>query len=108
MFNNYGYLIPANSKKSLLIFGMFTWFDLLLFSGGVALSLILLLVLPVETLTYAIIALLPGVACGFLVMPVPNYHNILTIIKNVYEFYTARQRYVWKGWCFNDGKGDEK
>ncbi|HHW69286.1 MAG TPA: hypothetical protein GX747_03015 [Tenericutes bacterium] len=106
--NNYGFLIPANSKKSLLIFGLFRWFDLILFSSGIAVTLLLLLLLPVESLFFAIIALMPGVICGFLVMPVPNYHNILNIIKNVYQFYTTRQRYVWKGWCFTDGEENKK
>lgn len=51
------YLIPANTKKSMLIFGLFTKFDLILFGIGVGLSLILLLALPVEQIMYAIIAL---------------------------------------------------
>lgn len=50
------YLIPANTKKSMLIFGLFTKFDLILFGIGVGLSLILLLALPVEQIMYAIIA----------------------------------------------------
>ena len=104
------YLIPANSKKSMLIFGLFNKFDLMLFGSGIALSLLLLLILPVDELLFAIIALAPGVVTGVLVIPIPNYHNIRTIIGLAYEFYTTRQQFIWKGWCFDDGedKGSKK
>jgi len=96
------YLIPANSKKSMLYFGIFNQFDLILFCLGVGISLLLLMVLPVDDLLYAIIAIAPGCVCSFLVMPVPNYHNVMTFIRIAIEFYTSRQQFVWKGWCFND------
>ena len=102
------YLIPANSKKSMLYFGLFNTFDLILFCSGVGLSLLLLVILPVEQLAIAIIAILPGLICGFLVMPVPNYHNIRTIIGLAWEFFTTRQKYIWRGWCFFNGKADKK
>lgn len=97
-----GYLIPANSKKSMLLFGVFNKFDLILFASGISLSMILLLILPVEKLTFTIIAILPGVVSSFLVFPVPNYHNVLTIIKSMIEFFTTRQKFIWKGWCIAD------
>lgn len=102
------YLIPANSKKSMLYFGMFNKFDLILFGTGIGVSLLLLMILPVEELLWAIIALAPGVITGVLVIPVPNYHNIRTIIRLAYEFYTTRQQYVWKGWCLGNGNEDKK
>lgn len=105
---NNNFLIPANSKKSMLIFGLFNTFDLILFSSGVFVSLILLMILPLEDLTFAAIALAPGVVCGFLVLPVPNYHNIRTIIKTTFEFFTTRQRFVWKGWCFQNEEENRK
>lgn len=40
-----GFLIPANSKKSLLYFGLFNMFDLILFGSGIAVTTILLLTL---------------------------------------------------------------
>ena len=98
------YLIPANSKKSMLIFGLFNRFDLIMFGTGIAVSLLLLLILPVDQLLFAIIALSPGVITGVLVIPIPNYHNIRTIIGLAYEFYTTRQQFIWKGWCFEDGE----
>ncbi len=79
-----GYLIPANSKKSTLIFNLFTPFDLTMFSIAMVLA--------------------PACVTGFLVMPVPNYHNIFTVIQNAWIFFTNNQRYKWKGWCFTDGK----
>lgn len=102
------YLIPANTKKSLLKFGVFNTFDLILFGSGIAVSLILLLLLPVEQLKFAIIAILPGLVTGFLVFPIPYYHNVLTVIINFFTFFTTRQQFVWKGWCVTDGEEDSK
>lgn len=102
------YLIPANSKKSMLLFGLFTKFDLALFLIGVGVSLLLLMVLPIDQLLFAIIALAPGLTCAFLVFPVPNYHNIRTVIMLAWEFYTTRQKYIWRGWCYKDGEETDK
>lgn len=93
------YLIPANTKKSQLFFGLFNTFDLILFGTGIGISLLLLISLPVESLPIAIGAISPGLITGFLVFPIPNYHNVLTVIKNVVIFYTTRQDFIWKGWC---------
>lgn len=102
------YLIPANSKKSMLKFGMFTTGDLILFGIGICVSLILLLTLNVSKLSIGLIAIAPGCICGFLVMPVPNYHNVRTFIKIAWEFYTTRQKFIWKGWCFSDEEEGNK
>ena len=102
------YLIPANSKKSMLLFGLFTKFDLALFLISVGVSLLLLMVLPIDQLLFAIIALAPGLTCAFLVFPVPNYHNIRTVIMLAWEFYTTRQKYIWRGWCYKDGEETSK
>jgi hypothetical protein len=102
------YLIPANTKKSLLYFGLFNKFDLILFGSGIALSILLLLILPVEQLMFAIIAVIPGLVTGFLVFPIPHYHNVLTVIRNAFIFFTTRQQFVWKGWCVKDGEEDNK
>lgn len=105
---NNSYLIPANSKKSMLKFGVFNTVDLIIFGCGLGLSFILMMTLPVEEFIIAVLAILPGIICGFLVLPVPNYHNIRTVIANAWEFYTTRQKYVWKGWCFEDGERNKK
>lgn len=103
-----GYLIPANSKKSMLIFGLFTTFDLIMFGTGLATTMLMLLIFELENLWITAMVLAPACITGFLVMPVPNYHNIFTILQNAIEFFSNNQRYIWKGWCFNDGKEDKK
>ena len=96
------YLIPANSKKSALIFGLFKPVDLVILSIGITLSFILLLALHVEDLTFAIIAIMPAAICAFLVFPVAYYHNVRTFIAIAFDYFTTRQKYVWKGWCYLD------
>lgn len=102
------FLIPANTKKSQLFFGLFNKYDLILFGTGIGISLILLMALPIDKLTYAIIAIMPGLVTGFLVFPIPNYHNVLTVIKNIITFYTTRQQYIWKGWCVTSEQESDK
>ena len=102
------FLIPANTKKSMLIFGVFTTLDLIIFGVGVSLSILLLLIVSPNTLLTACIDLAPGVICCFLVLPVPNYHNIRVIIQEIYRFYTSRQKFIWKGWCVKDEYGESK
>lgn len=96
------YLIPANTKSGNLIFNVFTWFDLTLFLSGIGVSLLLLLIVSPGTLLSAFICLLPGLTCSMLVVPVPNYHNILTVLKEMISFFNGRRNYKWKGWCYTD------
>ena len=96
------YLIPANSKKSMMIFGLFYPFDLILFCTGLGATLLLLIILPVAEMIYSIIAITPVLVTAFLVFPIPNYHNVLTVIINAITFYTTRQNFIWKGWCVLD------
>lgn len=93
------YLIPANSKKSMMIFGMFYTFDLILFGSGLGVTFLLLMILPLSSITMSIIAIAPGLITGLLVFPIPNYHNTLTVLIEMWEFFTTRQKYIWKGWC---------
>lgn len=76
---NEDYLIPANSKRSRLIFGLFTIFDLIMFGFGLAITLFLLMVVPLSSTFITIVVLAPALVTGFLVMPVPNYHNVKTL-----------------------------
>lgn len=100
--NNDVYLIPANSKKSMMIFGMFYPFDLILFGTGLSVTLLLLMILPLDSLIVSLIAISPGLITGLLVFPLPNYHNTLTVLIDVINFFTTRQKFVWKGWCVMD------
>ena len=96
------FLIPANSKKSALILGLFKPADLVIISIGVILSFILLLTLPIEQMTYTIIAIFPASFTAFLVFPMAYYHNVRTFIVILFKYLTSRQKFVWKGWCYID------
>lgn len=103
---NGNYLIPANSKKSEMILGLFTPVDLILFASGVGLTVVLVLALAARTssLGAMILMLLPALISAFLVFPIPNYHNVLQLIINIYSFYFIKQRtYKWRGWCYKHG-----
>ena len=104
---NNSYLIPANSKKSQLILGYFTGIDLGLFITGCALSLLLLMLINDATPMEMIIILLPALITGLLVMPVPNYHNVLQFILNVVNYIVNPRRYYWRGWCARYEREDE-
>ena len=106
---NGNYLIPANSKKSMKIFGVFRKFDLILFGCGVLATMIMVMVLPIADLKVAVIAIMPAAITGFLVFPVPLYHNVLTVIITAWTFFTTRREFVWKGWCVtSEFKEDKK
>lgn len=101
------YLIPANSKKSELILGLFTTVDLILFGTGLLITTVLIIVFQgdLQSLWTALLVLAPALITGFLVFPIPNYHNVLQLIINMYTFYFVRQRiYKWRGWCFKDDR----
>ena len=98
------YLIPANTKRGRLILGWFRPFDLALFGCGILVTFVLLAFVPMPNIGMLMVVLAPALITGFLVMPVPYYHNMLNIIVEMYEFFTNRQTYRWKGWCWRDGK----
>lgn len=107
MYDNY--LIPANTKRGKLILGWFRPFDLVLFGTGVLVTILLLSILDVGNVWVTILTLAPAFVTGFLVIPVPNYHNMLNIIIEAYEFYFVnRQKYRWKGWCYRDVSSKNK
>ncbi len=106
MGNNY--LIPANSKKSMLILSFFNQVDLIIFGTGVGLSLIFMLAIKTSDLSTSILILLPALIASFLVIPIPNQHNIRTLIGNIYSFFAKRRTYYWKGWCNSYVEDDKK
>ena len=99
---NNQYLIPANTKRGQLILGWFRPFDIMLFGCGILVTLLLLLVCPLTNTFLTVVILSPALITGFLVMPVPYYHNMLTIVVELYYFLTNRQTYRWRGWCYRD------
>jgi hypothetical protein len=103
------YLIPANSKKSILYFGLFNKFDLILFGSGIGATLLMMTLLPTGGSWLRIgIIVAPAVITGLLVFPVPNYHNVLSLLRSVWNFFTTRQRFIWKGWCVRDEFKEEE
>ncbi len=94
---NGNYLIPANSKKSGMILGLFTPIDLIIFGSGVGLTLILLIALQAASLSTIIAILSPALISGFLVFPVPNYHNVLQLIINMVTYFFKPKDYIWRG-----------
>lgn len=96
------FIIPANSKSGKLIFSLFTPFDLILLSSGIVVSILSILLFAPGSFSGLIIALLPGLICGALVIPIPNYHNTYTVLKDLIEFFYKRRNYKWEGWRVSD------
>ena len=99
---NNQYLIPANTKRGQLIFGIFMLNDLIIFGIGIGITLLALVIMSLtDTMSNvtSILAILPGLVAVFLVFPFPNYHNVRTAIGELIAFYTNRQKYKWRGWC---------
>lgn len=103
-----GFLVPANSKKGTLILNMFRPFDLIMFGVGAAVSLLLFMIVPSDNTVGIIVSCLPVGITGLLVVPIPNYHNVLCAIQSVFRFFFERRNYSWKGWCFYEKFGKEK
>ena len=104
--NNNSYLIPANSKKSMLILGFFNPTDLVIFITGCVITFLLLLVIRTNTLKEAFLIVAPALFSAFLILPVPNHHNLRTFIGNVYHYFTNRRSYYWRGWCMSRGENE--
>lgn len=102
------YLIPANSKKSQLILGFFNGFDLTLLIIGVGITIMLLLLIKSEDIGVMLLLASPALFAIFLVLPVPHYHNVMTLLGNIYRFYTGRKKYYWRGWCVGYGNNRNK
>ncbi len=104
------YIIPANSKKSQLIFNVFRPFDLFgVLLPGVILTTAFLFMFPGDTISDITIKLTPIAIALFLVMPIPFYHNVLVYLQEVIKFFYNQKRYYWRGWCASyvgDDDGD--
>lgn len=106
------YIIPANSKKSQLIFNVFRPIDLFgILLPGALLTVLFLFIFPGDTITAIVIKLAPVSLALFLVMPIPFYHNVLVYIREVYLYFNSQRRYYWRGWCASyvgsDGDANE-
>ncbi len=101
------YLIPANSKRSMLIFGLFAPIDLIIFSVGAGLTIILMLTFQANTLHDVFMILLPLLISSTLVLPVPNHRNVWTLASNIYQYLSNRRTFFWRGWCMTNGEEDQ-
>lgn len=96
------FLIPANSNSGKLIFNIFTRFDLILVSSGLVVTILTLLIFSPSSFGGLMVCLVPALVCGALVVPIPNYHNVFTVLKETIEFFYQRRNYKWEGWCTGD------
>ena len=67
----------------------------------------MLMLMPSDSTVGILIALLPAGVTGLLVVPIPNYHNVLCAIQSIIAFYGNSREYEWKGWCFYEQYKDE-
>ncbi len=98
------YIMPANSKKSGLILGLFTYADLMVLGIGMTVTAALLLMFKDSGLLLMLLGVLPGIISALLVFPIPNYHNVMQFIINVFTFFSGRRKYEWKGWVRTNEK----
>lgn len=103
-----GYLVPANTKKSLLIFGILRPIDAIILAIGISITVILLLLAQDANIFVLVVVCIPMLVSLGLVLPIPNYHNTLVAIQSILRFYNERRNYVWKGWCIYDEFKDSK
>ena len=98
---NNQFLIPANTKRGKLILNIFRPIDLGIFLTGVIITFALLVILSSLHITgwWNILAVLPGLVVTGLVIPIPNYHNVMVCIGEIISFYSNNRNYKWRGWC---------
>ena len=96
------YIIPANSNQGKLIFNLFTKFDLILVTSGFAITILGLLLIPIGSFKVFVIICLPMLITAMLVIPIPYYHNVYTVLKELIQFFYNRRNYKWEGWCSRD------
>ena len=97
--NNNQYLIPANTKRGKYILSIFRPVDLAVFLTGVSISFILLIAFPNTGSLIKIFSVFPGLICAGLVVPLPNYHNVMVCLGEIISFYSNNRNYKWRGWC---------
>ena len=103
------FIVPSNSKKQGLIFGFMKLPDVFILSIGVGLSFILFMSIPVDKIGIAILCLLPILISGFLVFPIPNYHNTRYLIGVIIRYYFQDiRKYYWRGWCYQYERPNEQ
>ena len=102
------YLIPANSKKGQLLFGVFRPIDLGVLISGAFVTLLLLFIIKGDEIPTIVVKLLPLTICVLLVVPVPYYHNVLVLIQEAVIFIMEPKQFSWRGWCAKYEYGSEQ
>ena len=97
-----GALVPANTKKSMLIFGMLRPVDAIILGVGISISVILLILFSNGGTIITLVSCIPMAISLVLVLPIPNYHNTLVALQSILRFYQERRNYIWKGWGVYD------
>ena len=105
---NQQYLIPANTKRSMLIFGLFKPIDLIIFLIGAVATVMLVFIIGTDTPTQVLVGLAPLLVATMMVSPIPNHRNLWTFTVNVYTYFTSQRKYRWRGWCMLHGEEHEK
>ncbi len=98
---NGNYLIPANTKAGQLILNMFKPVDLVIvISAAVEIlaGLLLMNSMEIDAWYYQLLAILPGIIMGILVIKIPYYHNVRTLINDIYVYYSYQHTFKWRGW----------
>jgi hypothetical protein len=98
------YLIPANSKRSMLILGWFKPIDLIIFGVGIGLSVLLMIVFGTGTVKDMLFDLTPAIITSIMVLPIPNHRNIWNLTLNIYNYLVNQRNYKWRGWCILHGE----
>lgn len=96
------YLIPTNTKRSMLILGFFAPIDLIIFAIGAVLTVILMVTVSASDFEEVMVVVGPIFISTILVLPVPNHRNVWQLCANVYIYFSNRRTYYWKGWCVFD------
>ena len=104
-----GSLVPANTKRSTLILGMYRPLpDLIILIAGTIMTIGLLIAFNDAGTFVMILSCLPMLTGALLTAPLPNYHNVLCVIQSILSFYDGRRNFIWKGWCMKNEFKDEK
>ena len=104
-----GSLVPANTKKSTLVLGMYRPLpDLLILGIGTVITVALLFAFSDAGTLVMILACVPLLTGALLTAPLPNYHNVLCVLQSILNFYNGRRKYIWRGWCMKDEYKEDK
>ncbi len=104
-----GSLVPANTKRSTLILGMYRPMpDLVILASGVVTTIALLIAFNNAGSLIMILMCIPMLVGVFLTLPLPNYHNMLCAIQSILGFYNGRRKFIWRGWCLRNEYKDNK